>query len=75
MCILWNNDINTGVKEVVQEGLDKCFLSLSDYLGMVIQFKQFIQLFVFYDSFEVQNDTYYYCVICNIRSQSRQFEI
>ena len=38
-----NKSINTDVQEVVQEGLDKCFSSLSDYLG------------VFHDSCEVQN--------------------
>ena len=31
MCICWNIDINTDVEEV-----DKCFLSISDYLGILI---------------------------------------
>ena len=31
-----NQSINTDVQEVVQEGLDKCFSSLSDYLGVLL---------------------------------------
>lgn len=31
-----NKSINTDVQEVVQEGLDKCFSSLSDYLGVLL---------------------------------------
>ena len=31
-----NQSINTDVQEVVQEGLDKCFSSLSDYLGLLL---------------------------------------
>ena len=31
-----NKSINTDVQEVVQEGLDKCFSSLSDYLGLLL---------------------------------------